>query len=131
MRTINTIEELKAERQRLYMRKAFLETEIKNSFEEIKEQLKPLQVITKGAGKLLSSKDNSIVGNSVGFLTDVLVKKVILRNSGFLTRLIVPYLAKNVASNVAEENKPKIADWISDLIGRFAHRKEKAAEAEA
>jgi hypothetical protein len=123
MKTINTLAELKLERQRLKMRKAFLETEIKNDFNEIKEKLKPVQLLANGAGKFLSSKDNSVVGNSVGYLTDMLVKKVILKNSGFLARLVIPYLAKNVASNVAEENKPKIADWISGLIERFAHKR--------
>ncbi|MCW3072507.1 MAG: hypothetical protein JWO44_2397 [Bacteroidetes bacterium] len=128
MRTINTLAELKEERQRLYMRKAFLETEIKTNFNEIKEQLKPFHSLAKGAGKFLASKDNSVVGSSVGFLTSALVKNVLLRNSGFITKLIVPYLAKNVASNVAEDNKPKIAGWISDMIARFMPKK---AEAEA
>jgi hypothetical protein len=126
MRTINTLEELKAERLRLKMRKALLETEIRNNFNEIKEDLKPLQLLTKGAGKLLSSKDNGIAGNSAGFLTEFIVKKLILKNSGFLTRLIVPYLAKNVASNVVEDNKPKIADWISGLLAKFMNKKTEA-----
>jgi hypothetical protein len=123
MRTINTLAELKDERQRLYMRKALLETEIKNDFNDIKEQLKPFQSLAKGAGKFLSSKDNSIVGESAGFLTSTLVKNIFLRNSGFIAKLILPYLAKNVASNVAEDNKPKIAGWISDLITKFTHKK--------
>jgi hypothetical protein len=122
MRTINTLEELKEERRRLNMRKDLLETEIKNDFAGIKEDLKPLQLLTKGAGAMLSSKDNGIAGSSAGFLTGFLVKKLILKNSGFLTKLIVPYLAKNVASNVVEENKPKIADWISALISKFAKK---------
>lgn len=126
MRTINTIEELKAERQRLYMRKALLETEIKNDFNEIKEDLKPLQLLTKGAGKLLSSKDNTIAGSSAGFLTELIVKKVILKNSGFLMKLIVPYLAKNLASNVVEDNKPKISGWITELLSKFMGKKNEA-----
>lgn len=111
MRTINSLAELKEERQRLIMRQTFLETEIKKDFQELKDQFKPLNV--------LKSNDNSIVGNSAGFLTEVLIKNVVLRNSGFITRLIVPYLAKTVASNMAEDNKPKIAGWISDLINKF------------
>jgi hypothetical protein len=126
MRTINTIEELRAERQRLYMRKALLETEIRNDYNEIKEELKPVILLTKGAGKLLSSKDNSIAGNSVGFITELLVKKVVLKNSGFLMRLIVPYLAKNLASNVVEDNKPTIASWITGLVTKFMNKKAEA-----
>jgi hypothetical protein len=75
---------------------------------------------------LLKSHDNSIVGTSAGFITEILLKKVVLRNAGFFTKLIVPFLAKNVASNVAEENKPKITHWISDLIERFSPKKTNA-----
>lgn len=123
MRTINNLAELKQERQRLNLHKAFLESEIKNNFNEIKEQLKPLQLLTKGASKMLSSKDNSIVGNSVGYLTDLIVKNVFMKKSGFLARLIVPFLAKNVAGNLVEENKPQIAHWIQELISKFRNRK--------
>lgn len=123
MRTINTLAELKQERQRLYLHKAFLETEIKNNFNEIKVQLKPLQLLTTGAAKFLSGKDNGIVGNSVGFLTDLIVKNVIMRKSGFIARLIVPYLAKNVVGNLAEENKPKISHWIQELMSIFKNKR--------
>ncbi|HEX8515482.1 MAG TPA: hypothetical protein VF868_04725 [Bacteroidia bacterium] len=118
MRTINTLAELREERQRLYMRKVFLETEIKKDFSEIKESLKPMNI--------LASHDNSIVGSSAGFLAEKLIKNVVLRNSGFITRLIVPFLAKNVASNLAEDNKPKITHWITDLIEKFTHKKAEA-----
>ena len=118
MRTINTLAEVREERQRLYMRNVFLETEIKKDFSEIKESLKPMNI--------LASHDNSIVGSSAGFLAEKLIKNVVLRNSGFITRLIVPFLAKNVASNLAEDNKPKITHWITDLIEKFTHKKAEA-----
>jgi hypothetical protein len=122
MRTINTLSELKQERQRLKLHQIFLETEIKKDFNEIKEQLAPLQLLTKGASKFLSSRDNSVVGNSVGYLTNLILKNVIMRKSGFLAKLIVPFLAKNVAGNIAEANKPKITHWIEELISKFKHR---------
>jgi hypothetical protein len=128
MRTINTLKELREERERLYAKRAFLESEIRKGFDEIKEDLKPLQMITKGAGKALSSKDNSLFGDSIGHITNLVVKKIFLKNAGFLTRMIVPFLAKNVASNIAEENKPKVSEWISDLIAKIKSRRSQAQE---
>lgn len=122
MRTINTLAELRQERQRLYLHKAYLETEIQNNFNEIKEQLKPLQLVTKGASKLLSSKDNSIIGDSVGYITNLLVKNVFLRNSGFLTKMIVPFIAKKFAGNLAENNKSKITHWVEEIFARIRQR---------
>lgn len=119
MRTINSLAELRQERQRLYMHKAFLETEIKSDFHAIKEKFKPLN--------LLASKDNSVLSNSVGSVADLLIKNVVLKNSGFLARLVLPYLAKNITSNVVEGNKPQIASWIDGLISKFTHRKTEGA----
>lgn len=115
MKTINTLAELRQERQRLNMHKAFLETEIKRDFNDLKEKFKPLNI--------MSNKDNNLLGNSVGALADVLIKNVFLSNSGFVTRLVVPFLAKKFTSNVVEENKSKITDWIGDLFSKFVNRK--------
>jgi hypothetical protein len=128
MRTINTLQELRQERQRLYLRKAFLETEIKKDFEDIKEHLKPLEMLTKGAEKMLGSKDNSVLGNSAGFLADVLVKNVILRNAGFITRMIVPFLAKKATVNVVEDHKSQIMGWFEELIAKIKARREEKKE---
>lgn len=127
MRTINTIDELKQERLRLNLHKAFLETEIKNNFNEMKEQLVPLQILTNGAAKVLSSKDNSIVGNSVGYLANMVVKNVIMRKSGFIAKLIIPFIVKNVAGNIAEANKSTITHWLEGVISKFTHKSSEKA----
>jgi hypothetical protein len=123
MKTINTLAELKQERQRLYAHKAFLEAEIKSDLDEIRQQLKPLQLVTKGAVKMLSSKSNSIISNSIGYLTNAVFKNIIMRKSGFFAKLIVPYLAKNVAGNIAEANKPQITHWIEEMISKFRQKR--------
>jgi hypothetical protein len=123
MRTINTLAELKEERLRLQMRQAFLEAEIKTNFTEIKEQLKPLRMIAKGAGKFFAGREHSVAGDTAGYLTNVLVKDVLLKNAGFLSRFILPYLAKNAATNVVDENKDKLSGWVQDLIAKFTHKK--------
>jgi hypothetical protein len=126
MRTINTLAELKEERLRLQMRKTFLEAEIKTNFNEIKEQLKPLKLVAKGATKFFAGKDHSVAGDTAGYLTNVLVKEVLLKNAGYLSRLVLPYLAKNVATNAVDDNKAKISDWIQGIIAKFTHKKAEA-----
>jgi hypothetical protein len=123
MRKINTLAELKAEQKVLHYRKTFLETEIKKDISELKEDLEPLKVFTKSAGNAFPSKNNGLLGNAFGYLAEFLAKNVFLRNSGFLTRLIVPFLAKNTTSNLVEDHKPKIIDWIKNMISRFSNKK--------
>jgi hypothetical protein len=123
MNKISTLAELKAEKQLLVMNKIFLETEIKKEFNELKNDLAPLKILTQGAGKVLSSDQNKILGNSAGHLAELLAKNVFLRHSGFITRIIVPFLAKNTTSNFVEDNKSKIAGWIMKQVERFSNKK--------
>jgi len=120
---INTLAELKTEQEKLRSRKVILESEIKNNFEEIKAELAPLKLLTKNAGKILVSKDNGILGNSLGYIADFLTRNVLLKNSGFITRLVVPYLVKNSTSNLVENNKSRIVGWVVSAISKLGKKK--------
>jgi hypothetical protein len=122
MRRINTLAELKAERKALMVRKTDLEAEIRKDINAIRADLEPVLAITKGAKSLLSSKDNGILGKSAGTAADFIAKNTIFRNSGFITRLIMPFLVRNATSNVVEQNKSQIIDWVDALISRFRNR---------
>ncbi|MES2590582.1 MAG: hypothetical protein V4608_01770 [Bacteroidota bacterium] len=124
MQKVNTLAELKAEQKNLEVRKVFLEGEIKNNFEALKAELAPLTSIKEGAKTILTSPDNSTLGNSVGSVVDFVAKKVILKNSGFLVRLIVPYIAKNLTANIVEKNKSTIVDLVSSFLSKLKQKKE-------
>lgn len=123
MTKISTLAELKAEQNRLRFQKLFLETEIKKDFDELKSELAPIKLITKSAEKILVSKDNGILGNSLGFIADFVTKNVFLRNSGFITRLIVPFLIKSSTGKLVEQNKSKIVDWVSRQVSKLGRKK--------
>lgn len=123
MMKINSLADLKTEQKRLLQRKEILETEIITGFEKFKEELGPLGSFTKGAGNILVSKDNGILGNSLGSIANFITKNVLLKNSGFITRLIVPYLVKNSTSSLVENNKSKIVDWVGNVFSKFAGKK--------
>lgn len=123
MMKINSLADLKIEKKRLQQRQAALEIEIVNGFEKFKEELEPLRSFTKSAGNILVSKNNGILGNSLGTIANFITKNVLLKNSGFITRLIVPYLVKNSTSSLVDNNKSKIVDWVGSLISKFANKK--------
>jgi hypothetical protein len=123
MRRINTLAELRAERKFLRIRQAELEADIKKDVEDIKADLEPLRLLTKGAKKVLTSNKNSMLGTTAGLAADFISKNILVKNSGFLARIIVPFLARNAASNIVEDNKSKIADWLEGLIIKSADKK--------
>jgi hypothetical protein len=122
MRRINTLEELKAERKRLSYRRLNLERQIKEDFEEIKQSLEPVNLLTAGAKKSLENEKNHLFGNSVGLATTFLAK-IALKNSGFLPRLIVPLLVKNMTSSLVEKNKARIFNWIGNIASKVSGKK--------
>lgn len=123
MRKIENLAQLKAEQKRLRAKREMLEVEIENNFNEIKHDLSPLALINKGAKKALVSDQFGIVNTSVGGIIDFLLKKVLLRNSGLITRLVIPFLAKNLSRNYVHDNKTKILGWFGSLITNLGKKK--------
>ncbi len=123
MRKIDNQAQLKAELKRLRAKKELLEVEIENDFNEIKNDLSPLTLINKGAKKVLVSDQLGLVNTSIGGVVDFLLKKIVLRNSGLITRLVIPFLAKNLTKNYVHDNKTKILGWFGSLITRLTEKK--------
>ncbi|MCE9538187.1 MAG: hypothetical protein K8R85_03090 [Bacteroidetes bacterium] len=123
MMKIDSLADLKIEQRKLRSRRVVLETTLLSDLVKFNEELQPLVSFTKGAGNVLVSKNNGILGNSVGFIANFITKNVLLKNSGLITRLIVPYLVKNSTSSLVENNKSQIVEWVGNVISKFANRK--------
>ncbi len=123
MMKINSLADLKIEQKRLRQRRVVLETTLLSDLEKLKEELEPLRSFTKSAGNILVNKNNGILGNSLGSIATFVTKNVLLKNSGFITRLIVPYLVKNSTSSLVENNKSQIVDWVGNVISKFTNKK--------
>lgn len=125
MNKINSIAELKAERIRLNQKRLRLENEIENDFSELKDSFTPAKLFAEGASKMIVNNNSGIVNGVVSLLTDIVFKNVLLRNSGLITRLVVPFLARNTTNNLVQDNKTKILGWVGDLILKMGNRKNK------
>lgn len=123
MKRIDTLSELKAERIRLRLKQLFLEKEIENNFNAIKKSFAPLQLVTDGAAKMLVNKNHGLANETISMISDFILKKVVLRKSGFILRLILPLIARNTANNLLTDNKTKILGWIGDLILKAGKKK--------
>jgi FlaG/FlaF family flagellin (archaellin) len=120
MLKVNTLKELKAQQSNLRVRKSFLDAEVKASFDELKAEFTSVKAVSQNAGEVLGSKNNTILGFSMGSLADFLTEKVILKNSGLITKLVVPFIVKAATSSLVENNKSKIMGWLGNLTGKLA-----------
>ncbi|MES2328882.1 MAG: hypothetical protein V4539_04715 [Bacteroidota bacterium] len=104
MNNITTYDELMQEKRRLKLmleeRKILVQTE----FEEIKVKLKPLTHIVEMVEKVTTKdKSNPLLNIGIDMGVNLLLKNVLLRNAGFIVKLLVPLMAKNFLSHEAEE----------------------------
>ena len=118
MNNITTYNDLVQEKQRLSLLLEERKILVKTEFEEIKLKLKPLTNIVEVVEKM-STKDtsNPLVNAGIGMGVNFLLKNVLLRNAGWITRLILPVLAKNYLSHEVEEKNN-----VFSKIGKFFKR---------
>jgi hypothetical protein len=115
---ITTYEELLQEKKRLKLlleeRKILVQTE----FEEIKVKLKPVTSIIETVEKMTTKdKSNPLLNMGIDVGVNLILKKLLLRNAGFIVKLLVPLLAKNYLSHEVEE-----PNNIFSKLGKFVRK---------
>lgn len=104
MTRISNYEELVAERMRIQQELALQKAQINEEIREIKDKLKPVTGLLSifGGSKKQSFKSTAMeVGANIGI--DVLLRNTLLGKAGWLTKLIVPFIAKKISSKVIEK----------------------------
>lgn len=116
-KSIRTYKDLLEEKSRLQNLLALQKQEIKNNFSELKEELKPVNLVSSHVAKLLTRKrNNPITQGTIRFLGDFILKRKVLARSGWAARTFIPVLFKNYASNILKDREQeilhKIASWL-------------------
>ena len=116
--TIRTYEDLRAEKYRL---EALLKAQkelINADLQDLKEELEPVQKAIRFVGKLAKrDMNNPIITSLSDAAIDLVIKKGLLARAGWITRLALPFLTKNLSSHFLAENKDaliaKLASWFT------------------
>lgn len=88
----------------------------------LKTEFRPAIRVVKVMGKMFTrEKDNSIVGVGAERLVDFVFQRFVLNKAGWVAKLIVPILAKNVSSHVVSENKQHWFQKLRSWIGKKGH----------
>ena len=123
---IKSLKDLKLERLRLKMQVEEAEARIKDDFEWMLEELKPINALTKGVSKIFNARDNGIVGDTVGASVAFMVSKLLLRNSSWVMKLIVPLILKNVSTNIFADKKVDLLSLLKGFIHKIRPDKSKS-----
>ncbi|HMR82239.1 MAG TPA: hypothetical protein PKE30_03875 [Niabella sp.] len=121
-REIKSYNDLLEEKQRLRLLLQAQKELVRQDIREIKEELAPVKSVISIAGKLVSkNKSNWLFTTAADKIIDLVVKKLILSRSGWLTRLAVPFVMKNFSSHIIAENKDAI---IEKIVSFFTKKEE-------
>ena len=119
-RKINTYQELVQEEERLNAQLDLYKGFIKDDIAGLKLALNPFKRIAANIRGLFSRGDNGpLVNFGLNFGIDVLVRKLLLARAGWLAKIVVPYVAKNYASNLVSEDQRKA---ITKTVGKFVSK---------
>ncbi|MBO9618410.1 MAG: hypothetical protein J7539_05180 [Niabella sp.] len=141
--TIRSLADLEAEKERLKASLKQNKENLANSFAAIKDELNPIVKVAKTTRSILTSdQEFPLLGLGVEQLTNLVVKKGILRKAGWLPRLIAPVLVKKIstylialkASDNIVESMHHFADKLRDLnfgSGNVPYPKNKGSEKES
>jgi hypothetical protein len=115
---METYKELLAEKARLESTLASKRILIRQDMEGLKDQFVPISHAFATIVKFFSAdKKNPIVSAGVNFAGDVLLKRFLLARTGWITKLIVPYIVKNYSSHVINQNLNKNGENFLHKLG--------------
>lgn len=111
---INNYEDLMEEKARLKANLKRNKTRINESFEALKEELNPFTNVGKVAKSALQGNTNSpLVKFGIKRASEFLIGKVLLKRAGWLPKLVVPFIVREVTSKlVGHKMDKKIASTL-------------------
>ena len=99
---IKSYDDLIAEKQRLKIVFNDQRQSIRENITTIKDSLNPVKAVVKEIGKLTSpDKSLGLLNTGLGFGLNLVLRKFLLKKSGWMVRLVAPFIIKNMISHFA------------------------------
>lgn len=116
---ITSHKELMEEKARLKAKLSQHKSAMHSSFDGIKEEFNPISQFRQKAKNVWSADaSNPLIAMGIRKITDLVLKKGILRNAGFLPKLLVPLVVRKVSTYFVSK---KAADQYANILRGAAH----------
>lgn len=123
--SIQTINDLRAERARLHNQMQLSKISMRSEVAAIKEELNPARQAVGVLNDVFTSPKKGLLTLGVGLGVDVVLRRTILARAGWLTKLVVPFLVHNVATNMVQKNGKSIVEkglvWLKNATEKPAN----------
>jgi hypothetical protein len=117
--TINSYKDLLQEKARLSLLLSDQKKLLRQDIDEIKQELAPVKKVMSFAGKLATRDySNWFLTMASDTAIDIFLKRSLLSKAGWFTRVVIPFIAKNLSSHVVADNKNKLVRKLFSWIGK-------------
>ncbi len=116
MKKIKNLKDLHSEKLRLKLELISAEEILKEDLDWVKEEMNPGKIAGKLFSNIIGNNMSGLLNNGVRLTIGALVKNLLLSKSGWITRLIVPFIVKNLSSNYLSEKQPEIFSIMRNII---------------
>lgn len=118
-RTIRTYDDLLREKQRLTALLQAQKELVRQDVQSIKQELAPVKKAIEWVGRLTTrDRNNVLLTGASDFLVDVIIKKGLLGRAGWITRIAIPFVAKNLSSHLLAGYKDVLLDKLTSWLGK-------------
>jgi hypothetical protein len=116
---INSYNDLLEEKERLESLLKIQKAVIREDIYQIGEEIEPVTSALSFAGRLLTRDNSNLLLNAgANKVIDIFIKKILLARTGWITKLVVPFLVKNYSSHFISENKGTLLKKLFSWIGK-------------
>jgi len=116
---INSYADLLEEKARLKLLLSAQKELVRQDITQLKLELAPVKTAISVVGKVFTKDNRSwLLTTAADAAIEVLLKKIILSKSGWITKLVLPFFMKNFSSHIIADNKDKIVSKLFSWIGK-------------
>lgn len=126
---ITTYEDLLQEKQRLKQKLTLQKADFNHHLSVLKHKLSPVEKVA-GVVKNLTTPDtrNPLLNTGLNLTIDLLLRGFYMSRMGWLPKLVVPFVLKNLSSNLVNKKGKGFLKTFKSLIGKNGKAKHVKAD---
>ena len=119
---IENIDDIIAERVRLKNQLQQSKAEISRELAAIKTEFNPARQAVGFIGDVFATPKKGLLSLGVGLGVDTIIRRGLLARAGWITKLVVPFLVRNVATNLISKNRTSLVEngliWLKNATAK-------------
>ena len=116
--SIQTYEELLVEKHKLKTLLTAQRELIQYDVKELNKSFKPVLNSVSLLGKVTTRNNSDLVlGTTANTVIDLVVRRLFLANAGWVKRLVIPFVLKNLSSHYIADHKSELRSKLLSFIG--------------